>query len=91
MLSDSTRTPAMPASHRPHTHPEYGIGSKFITPRSWIAWAWLTSKDMFLGWWFGFFFSPELPTAHAGSFPDTFFPDISASQIITLAPRQPQP
>lgn len=41
MLSDST--------HCPHTHLECGIASRFITPGSWIAWAWLTSKGMFWG------------------------------------------
>lgn len=56
MLSDSTCTPAMPSSHCPHTHLEYGIASKFVTPGSCIAWAWLTSKDMFwCGVLLGFF------------------------------------
>lgn len=43
-----------------------------------------------LGWCF-VFFPPELPTAHAGSSPDTFFPDISASQVTTLSPLSPSP
>lgn len=88
MLSDSAPTPAMPSSHCPHTHlaldPNLshpgpglpGLGSQVKTCFGVVVW---------------FFFSPELPTTHAGSSPDAFFPDISASQIITLAPQQPQP
>lgn len=69
----------------PHTHLEYGIASTFITPGSWIAWAWLTSQDMF--WGGVLFFSPLSCQLHMLVALQTPFSQISLPARLSLFPH----